>query len=199
VGRPSKRDVVLRTYEGQRPLYVFSMKSYRSRKARWMCNPVEGRERAFKCRYRQLGSSCCFSSVVLVFFLCSGRCITSYSKARAAKHIGKARGRLQPRSERGNPTDLKAKERTSCSSGDLVRRHKPNEEGCQRLYGLLARDRMGHSSYLSCSIFCSIFGCLAVPVTATETMALASLWRKKGISGFSNADFHPVAAREMSR
>jgi hypothetical protein len=30
-------------------------------------------------------------------------------------------------------------------------------------------------------------------------MAPASLWRKKGLSGLSNADFQPVAAREMSR
>jgi hypothetical protein len=164
-----------------------------------MCNPVEGRKRAIKCRCRQRESSCCSSSVVLVSSSCFGRCITSCWKARVAKHTGKASGRLERRSESGKPTELDAKERTSCSSGDLAVRHKHDEDGCQRLYGLLARDRMGRSSYLSCSIFCSIFGCLAVPVTATETMAPASLWRKRGISGFSNADFHPVAAREISR
>jgi hypothetical protein len=47
---------------------------------------------------------------------------------------------------------------------------------------------------LLCSRFCSIFGCLVVPVTAMETMAPEPLWRKSGISGFNNKDFQPVTA-----
>jgi hypothetical protein len=148
-------------------LYGFPMKSYRSRKACSMCNPVGSRERAFKCRWLL---SCCFVSAVRVFSLCFGSCITSCWRAHNGRDIDIVSGRLQDR-----------------SASDLIRR----SDG-----GLLPEAR--GESYLSCSRFCSIFGCLAVPNTAMETMAPLAPWWKKGLRGLSSTDFQPVTACEMS-
>ena len=56
------------------------------------------------------------------------------------------------------------------------------------------RDERPVQVHLLCRRFCSIFGCLAVPVTAMEITAPEPLWRKNGISGLSSMDFQPVTA-----